>query len=133
MKKYISLDTIRSAAERRLSLGHDKFATATKDILSASSNTDLYYHSVCHSKFCAVKCKTFDDTSGSIQSLPLKVTVSNSDLPSSSSTGTLQEQCIFCPDQRKRLNVFGLYEKFVGLNQGIAEMKYWLLPNRSPI
>ena len=118
MKKYISLDTIRSAAEHRLSLGHDKFATATKDILSASSNTDLYYHSVCHSKFCAVKRKTFEDTSGSIQSLPLKVTVSNSDLPSSSSTGTLQEQCIFCPDQRKRLKVFGRYEKLCRLESG---------------
>ena len=103
LKIYTSKTAVRNAAEKRCSLTRDKFEIATKDILSFDSSSDMYYHSQCHSQYCAVKRKLQDlnqdapSTSNREKSLRSK-----SDLPHSSPTGVLAPSCILCSFKRKR-------------------------------
>lgn len=78
---------------------------ATQDILSAELFSDLYYHSQCHSKYCAVKRKSTEDAQEPSQSTSsiVKTMRSKSDLPKSNSKGILESQCIFCQTGRKRV------------------------------
>lgn len=103
MKKYKSQDAVRSAAERRRSLTRDHFATATQDILAAESSSDLYYHTKCHSRYCAVKRKAEEDVNEPQSTPPTgKSMRSKSDLPQSDKKGGLEHSCIFCSTVRKR-------------------------------
>ncbi|KAJ8024332.1 hypothetical protein HOLleu_37050 [Holothuria leucospilota] len=61
LKKYTSRTSLLKAAERRRSLVSDKFSVATNAINAAEPSTDLFYHSKCHSQYCAVKRKATDD------------------------------------------------------------------------
>ena len=90
LKVYKSQTAVRNAAEKRCSLSRDKFEAATKDILSSDLSSELYYHSRCHSQYCAVKRKLqeVDDETPSTSNTG-KSLRSKSDLPQSSPKGTL--------------------------------------------
>lgn len=102
VKKYESLDTLCCAAEQRSSMMQDQFASATQDILSVDSSTELYYHSQCNHRQCAVKRKEHEVADGA-QSSSQKTTRSSSDLLQSNAKGVLLNQCMFCTVIRKRL------------------------------
>ena len=91
---------VRNAAGRRRSLIRDSFATATQDIIATDLSVDLYYHTDCHSRFCAVKRKTHEDEN--CQSIAPKTMRSQNSLPKSDRKGVLMSCCIFCSAERKR-------------------------------
>lgn len=102
IKLYTSQDAVRNAAERRRSLSRDKYATATKDILSSERSSNLYYHTQCHSRYCAVSKRKVQEVDDETRSTPSKSLRSKSDLPQSSPRGVLKASCIFCSTTQKR-------------------------------
>ena len=103
LKKYTSRTALLKAAERHRSLVSDKYSSATFNINSAEDSADLFYHSQCQSRYCAVKRKACDDgTESTASPSASKTTRSQSDLPSTSKSGILTKSCILCSNERRR-------------------------------
>ena len=93
-------ETAKNAARRRKAIQSDKFSNTSEEIRTAEGPEGKYYHSVCLSRFCAVKRGAPPSTEPSEP--PQKTTRSSSDHPSTSTRGVLGQECLFCGQKRKR-------------------------------
>ena len=105
LKLYKTHNTVRNAAERRRSLKSDKYEAVTKDILSSESSSSLYYHTQCHSRYCAIGKRKVQEVEEETPNITRssKSLRSKSDLPQSSRRGVLKPSCIFCLKIQKRV------------------------------